>query len=152
MADGGSVYLVVEREDKNRLGWLAYIGKVIQNWFGRDSLKMWINVGGARFSFRAVEIPPFNTSHVGIIDEDLDADIRLDDDVLDLYAVRSRSLWNMLRMLIYCLAGKPKEAPYIKYWRVRKKVEIRSEQVISFSRNPSINPGLAINPDCIEIS
>lgn len=75
---------------------------------------------------------------MGIIDEDLDADIRLDDGALDLYAVRSKSLFDLLRIFWFRLMGKPKKAPHIQYWRVSEMVKIESRPQVSFQADGDV--------------
>ncbi|MFW5713479.1 MAG: diacylglycerol/lipid kinase family protein [Brevefilum sp.] len=128
----------VDREKKEKLGWLAFVDTVIRNWFSLDPLRVCVDVDGQRFSFRASEIALFNTSQVGIIDEDLDADIRLNDGVLDLYALRSKSLWDVLRALIFRLLGKPKQAPHIRYWEVKESVRISTHTRVSFQADGDV--------------
>jgi len=128
----------VERQKKDRLGWLAFVDTAIRNWLGLDPLHVRVEVDGVWHSSRASEIALFNTSQVGIIDEDLDADIHLNDGILDLYALRSKSLWDVLQTLIYRLVGKPKKAPHIRYWEVRKSVKIDSDPTISFQADGDI--------------
>lgn len=80
----------------------------------------------------------FNTSQVGIIDEDLDADIRLNDGALDLYVLCSKSLLDLLRIFLYRLMGKPKKSPQIRHWRVKKQVRIESDPVVSFQADGDV--------------
>ncbi len=95
-------------------------------------------VDGVRYSFRASEVALFNTSQVGIIDEDLDADILLNDGALDLYVFYTKSLLDLLRIFLYRLVGKPKKAPQIRHWRVKKHVQIESDPVVSFQADGDI--------------
>lgn len=106
----------VDRKKKDRLGWLAYVDTTIRNWVVLGPLSVRLVVVGVRYSFRASEVALFNASQVGIIDEDLDADIRSNDGELDL-----------LRIFLYRLVGKPKKAPQIRHWRVKKQVRIESD-------------------------
>jgi diacylglycerol kinase (ATP) len=101
----------VDRKKKDRLGWLAYVDTMIRNWVVLDLFNVRLVVDGVRYSFRAAEVALFNTSQMGIIDEDLDADILLNDGALDLYVFYSKSLLDLLRIFLYRLVGKPKKAP-----------------------------------------
>ena len=105
----------VTQEEKDRLGWLAYVGTMIRNWIGADPLLVQLDVDGTKLSFRASEVALFNTSQVGIIEEDLDEDIRLDDGLLDLYVLRSKSPLDVFRLLAYRLVGHPKKAPHTRH-------------------------------------
>ncbi len=128
----------VEREKKDRLGWLAFVDTTIRNWVGLDPLWVSLIVDGERFAFRASEVALFNTSQVGIIKADLDAEIRLDDGVLDLYALRSKTLWDVLRMLVYRILGKPKKAPYIQYWPVKTMARIETNPTVIFQADGDV--------------
>ena len=128
----------VGREKKDRLGWLAYVDTAVRKWIGLDRLRMKIEVDGVRYAFHAAEVALFNTSQVGLIDEDLDADIRLDDGALDLYAVRSKNLWDLIRMLVYRMRGKPKHAPHMQYWRVKRSLRIDSLPKVSFQADGEV--------------
>ena len=128
----------VAREEKDRLGWLAYVGTMIRNWIGVDPLLVQLDVDGTKLSFRASEVALFNTSQVGIIEEDLDEEIRLDDGLLDLYVLRSKSALDMFRLLIYRLVGHPRKAPRTQYWRVEKAVRIDSKPRVSYQADGDI--------------
>ena len=128
----------VERKKKDRLGWLAYVDTAIQNWVGLDPLRVRLEVDGTRYAFRASEVALFNTSQVGIIDEDLDADIHLTDGILDLYALRSKSLWDVFKLLIFRMAGQPKEAPHIQHWQVTQTVRIETDPRVSFQADGDV--------------
>jgi len=80
----------VKREKKDRLGWFAYVDTALRNWIGLDPLSVSVEVDGEHYMFRASEVALFNTSQVGIINQDLDEDIHLDDGVLDLYVSQIR--------------------------------------------------------------
>ena len=128
----------VDRKQKDRLGWLAYVVPMIRNWVALDRLSVRLVVDGVRYSFRASEVALFNTSQLGIIDLDLDADILLNDGALDLYVLRSKSLLDLLRIFLYRLVGKPKKAPQIRHWRVKKQVRIESDPVVPFQADGDV--------------
>jgi len=128
----------VDRKKKDRLGWLAYVDSTIRNWAALNLMSVRLVVDGVRYSFRASEVALFNTSQVGIIDEDLDADILLNDGALDLYVFYSKSLLDLLRILLYRLVGKPKKAPQLRHWRVKEHVQIESDPVLSFQADGDV--------------
>lgn len=128
----------VGRKEKDRLGWLAYVNATIRNWVALGPLSVRLVVDGDRYSFRAAEVALFNTSQVGIIDEDLDADILLNDGALDLYVFYSKSLLDLLLIFFYRLMGKPKKAPQIRHWLVKKQVQIETDPVISFQADGDV--------------
>lgn len=122
----------VSREEKNKLGWLPYIWKGIRNFIGVDDIRFNMTIDGENVFLKANEVSLFNTGQIGIIDEHLINDIKLDDGRLDLYIVQSRSFWDLLAILYYRLISSPKKAPHIKYWQVKHSVEIISKPVINF--------------------
>jgi YegS/Rv2252/BmrU family lipid kinase len=122
----------VSREEKNKLGWLPYIWKGIRNFIGVDDIRFDLTIDGENVRVKANEVSLFNTGQIGIIDEHLDPDIHLDDGRLDLYVIHSRSIWQLLTILYYRLAGSAKKAPHIKYWQVKHKVAIISKPVLKF--------------------
>ena len=122
----------VSREEKNKLGWLPYIWKGIRNFIGVDDIRFNMTIDGENVVLKANEVSLFNTGQIGIIDEHLIKDIKLDDGRLDLYVVQSRSFWGLLAILYYRLISSPKQAPHIKYWQVKHSVEINSKPVIKF--------------------
>jgi diacylglycerol kinase (ATP) len=128
----------VDRKKKGRLGWLAYVDATIRNWVGLDTFYVRLIVDGIKYSCRASEVALFNTSQVGIINEDLDADILFNDSTLDLYVLRSKSLLDLLRIFLYRLVGKPRKAPQIRYWRVKNQVQIESDPVVSFQADGDV--------------
>lgn len=75
---------------------------------------------------------------MGIINKDLDADILLNDSALDLYVFYSKSLLDLLLIFLYRMVGKPKKAPQIRHWRVKKHVQIESDPVVSFQADGDI--------------
>ena len=122
----------VSRDQKDRLGWLAYLVAIIKKWIGLEPVWVELEVDGQTHRVLAAEVAVFNTSHIGIIDQELDADIKGDDGILDLYAIRSKTLVDILRILFYRIAGKPRKAPHIHYWQVRESVRISTENAISY--------------------
>lgn len=128
----------VDRKKKGRLGWLAYVDAMIRNWVGLNTFHVSLSVDGIKYSFRASEVALFNTSQVGIINEDLDADILFNDGTLDLYVLCSKSLLDLLRIFLYRLAGKPRKAPHIRYWQVKNQVQIESDPVVSFQADGDV--------------
>ncbi len=91
-----------------------------------------IELDGHQHHINAAEIALFNTSQIGVIDENLDADVKLDDGILDLYTIRSKTLWDILRIITFRLIGKPRIAPHLHYWPVNDQVTISTNRSIDF--------------------
>jgi YegS/Rv2252/BmrU family lipid kinase len=122
----------VSREEKNRLGWLPYVWKGVKNFIGVDDIRFDLSVDGESLHTKANELVLFNTSQIGIINEHLDTDIHIDDGRQELYALHSKSLWDMLVILYYRLLGDAKKASHIQFWPVKHEVEINSRPQLQF--------------------
>lgn len=128
----------VNREEKDRLGWLAYVRSGIRNWIGLSPVRVSATVDGHNTRFWGTEVSLFNTGQIGLIDEDLVGDIQINDGILDLYALESKSLWNVLRVLIYRIFGKPQEAPAVRHWQVRNQVDVLTVPGISWQADGDV--------------
>lgn len=128
----------VNREEKDQLGWLAYVRSGIRNWIGLSPIRVSVTVDGQDTHFWGTEVSLFNTGQIGLIDEDLVGDIHIDDGILDLYALQSKSLWDILKVLVYRILGKPQEAPPVRYWRVRDQVEVSTAPRISWQADGDV--------------
>jgi diacylglycerol kinase (ATP) len=128
----------VKREKKDRLGWFAYVDTALRNWIGLDPLSVSVEVDGEHYMFRASEVALFNTSQVGIINQDLDEDIHLDDGVLDLYVLHSKALWDVLLTLFYRVLGKPKKAPHTRHWLVKSQIRIETDPCVAFQADGDV--------------
>ena len=122
----------ISRREKQKMGWLPYIWKGIQKMTGIEPIWFECEIDGHQHHFKAAEVALFNTSQIGVINENLDADVKLDDGVLDFYAIRSKTLWDLVRMLYFRLIGKPRYAPHLNYWQVSKQVTISTSHPIKF--------------------
>lgn len=128
----------VEQNEKHRWGWLAYVDTVIRQWIGLDPLLVSLEIDGKGYHFRASELALFNTSQVGIINANLDAEIRLDDGRLDLYVLRSKTLWDLLLIVANRMMGHPKKAPHIRHWPVAWSVRITTDPTVSFQADGDV--------------
>ena len=128
----------VNREEKDRMGWLAYVVSGIRNWIGLPPVRVSATVDGRRTRFWGTEVSLFNTGQIGLIDEDLVGDIQINDAVLDLYALKSKSLWDILKVLIYRILGKPQDAPAVRHWQVRDQVAVVTKPRISWQADGDV--------------
>jgi YegS/Rv2252/BmrU family lipid kinase len=122
----------VSREEKNKLGWLPYIWKGIRKIMGFEPIWFHIEIDGQHHHIKAAEVALFNTTQIGVVNQSLDADVKLDDGILDFYAIRSRTLWDILRIVYFRLIGKPRIAPHLHYWPVKDQVKISTNHPIDF--------------------
>lgn len=129
---GSSAHSIREtsREQKNNLGWLAYIGTVIRALLGLKTRRFNLTVDGELEEIAAAEVFLFNSDNLGVVDQDLNSGIELNDGVLDLYAVRVDTLGEFLQMLINLLF-KGRSA-HIRYWPVKESVCIETQPPMAF--------------------
>ena len=114
----------VNRSEKNKFGWFAYLMAGIRKLAGIEPVWATFDIDGQYHKFKAIEVILLNSDQLGVVDEHLGVDIEIDDGVLDLYAIRSRTLWDLLHILGYRLTGKLKQAPHMRYWPVKEFVRI----------------------------
>ena len=128
----------VNREEKDRLGWLAYVRAGLRNWIGLSPVRVSITIDDHHGRFWGSEVSLFNTGQIGLVDEDLVGNIHMDDGVLDLYALGSKSLWDILQVLFYRVLSKPHEAPNVRYWRVRDHVRVETVPKITWQADGDV--------------
>jgi len=128
----------VSRQEKNELGWLAYLGVILHNWLGLEMVWVKVEVDGEPETFNISEMALFNTSQMGIIDEHLVEKISLDDGVLDLYAFSSKTFGDILRTLFHRLRGTLDKAPLLRYWPVRDQVRIQAAPRVHFQADGDV--------------
>ena len=117
----------VDRSDKNKYGWFAYLAAGIRKLTGLEPVWVKFDIDGQEYKFKALEVILVNSDQLGVVDKHLGVDIKIDDGVLDLYAIRSRTLWDLIRILGFRLVGKFKKAPHMRYWPVRESVRISTD-------------------------
>ena len=103
----------VDRSEKNKYGWIAFLAAGIRKLAGIEPVWVTFEIDGQKHKFKAIEVILVNSDQVGVIDEHLGVDIKIDDGVLDLYTIRSKTLWDLLRILGFRLVGKIKQAPHM---------------------------------------
>lgn len=128
----------IDREEKDKLGWLAYLSNGIQKSFNLDPIMVSIEVDGKIEKFQSHEILLFNSDQLDVIDEHLGLDIAIDDGVLDLYTVQSKNLGEMFLSLFSRIIGKPKKAPNIRYWAVKDSVKIEVDPIVKYQADGDI--------------
>ena len=117
----------VKRSEKDKVGWFAYLASGIRKLTGLEPVWVTLNIDGQEHKINAMEVILVNSDQLGVIDEHLGVDTKIDDGVLDLYVIRSRTLWDLIRILGFRLVGKLKKAPHMRYWPVRESVRISTD-------------------------
>lgn len=90
---------------------------------------VWVTfeIDGQKHKFNVNEMILVNSDQVGVIDGHLGADTKIDDGVLDLYTIRSKTLWDLLRIWGFRLMGKLKKVPHMWYRPVHESVRISTD-------------------------
>jgi YegS/Rv2252/BmrU family lipid kinase len=127
-----------DREDKNHLGWWAYLWSGIKKILGLEPIHFSFDFGDHQEKFLAAEVIIFNSDDLGVIDEDIAVDVMMDDGALDLYAVRSRTLPDLLKVLWMTVLNQPRRNPHIRYWQVMEQVRISAQKAISYQGDGDI--------------
>ena len=117
----------VDRSEKDKYGWFAYLAEGVRKLAGIEPVWVTYEIDGQEHKFKAIEVILVNSDQVGIVDEHLGVDIKINDGVLDLYAIRSKTLWDLIQILGFRLVGKLKKAPHMRYWPVEKSVTIATD-------------------------
>ena len=120
------------------MGWLPYIWKGLKEIAGIELIWFNCDIDGQQHRFKASEVSLFNTTQIGVINENLDADVKLDDGVLDFYAIRTKSLWDLIRILYFRFIGKTRFAPHLNYWPVFNQITISTSHPIEFQADGDI--------------
>ncbi|MCB2209257.1 NAD(+)/NADH kinase [bacterium] len=131
----------VSREEKDKLGWLAYVGVGISKLIGMHPISVDFDFGndeGGNEQFSAAEVALINAGEIGIVKGELDPDIVIDDGVLDLYAIRSRTLWDFLQILYFRLIGQTRRAPHMRYWPVKDAVRLSTQTDMDFQADGDV--------------
>lgn len=128
----------VDRSEKNKFGWFAYLASGVRKLAGIEPVWVTFKIDGQVHEFKAIEVILVNSDQVGVVDEHLGVDIKIDDGVLDLYAIRSKTLWDLIRILGFRLVGKLKKAPHMRYWPVHESVRISTDLPKSYQADGDI--------------
>lgn len=96
---------------KRRLGRLAYVWTGVERVFGLRTDRITLVVDGRKHRVRATELMILNSGAVGLADVRWGRDVRLDDGRMEVYAVRARSLIDLLRSLWNLLFRHSKTDP-----------------------------------------
>jgi diacylglycerol kinase (ATP) len=131
-----------DREEKNRLGWWAYFRTGIKKILGLEPNYFTFTFADQEERFLAAEVILFNSDDLGVIDEDIGANVEIDDGVLNLYAVRSRTLIDLVSILWRTLFRRPKNDPHVRYWKVTDKVQIAADRGLSYQGDGDIKGDL----------
>jgi YegS/Rv2252/BmrU family lipid kinase len=128
----------VDREEKDKLGWLAYLSNAIQKSFESEPFYVKIEVDGKAEEFEVHEVLLFNSDQIGVVDEHIGLDVKIDDNLLDLYAVRSGNFGDMIQSLFNRVSGKSEKAPYIRHWSVEESVRIETDPIVAYQADGDI--------------
>lgn len=128
----------VDRSEKNKYGWLAYLAAGIRKLLGIEPVEVALVIDGQEQKCKAVEVILLNSDQIGIVDQHLGVNINIDDGVMDLYAIRSKNLWDFIKILFFRMLGKPEKAPHMRYWPVHESVRISTDQPKSYQADGDV--------------
>lgn len=128
----------IDREEKDKLGWLAYLSNAIQESAKLEPIMVRLEIDGKTERLHAYEILLFNSDQLGVIDSHLGLDIAIDDGVLDLFVLQSKGLGDMLLSLFYRIFRKTKIDPNIRYWAITDSVKIDVDPNVKYQADGDI--------------
>lgn len=112
---------------KRLWGRLAYLWTGLQKLVGLRTHSLTIVVDGRKNRVRATEVLVLNSAAIALADMRWAGDIRLDDGRMDIYALRARSVLDLLRSLWYLLLRRSKSDPGTWHRTAESSVAIRSK-------------------------
>jgi diacylglycerol kinase (ATP) len=114
---------------KRRIGRLAYIWAGLEKLLGLRTQSLTLVVDGRKNRVRATEVMILNSGAIALADMRWAEDVRLDDGKMEIYALRARSLLDLLRSLWNLLLMRSKSDP--RTWR-----QSAEDSVIIRASNP----------------
>lgn len=122
----------MSREQKDRLGWLAYLVVGIKKLLGLQPMKVTFEVDGQSATFRAAEVMCFNSDATGVLERNLGLGVSINDGRLDLYAFRSRTLWDFIKIIYNIFSGNARKDPHIRYWPVHEQARLTTNPPVPY--------------------
>jgi YegS/Rv2252/BmrU family lipid kinase len=117
----------VDSDDKQRLGFFAYLINFIQQIFGLKVHRVSIDYDHQLTSFSASEILITNIGTAGVEPLTWSEDILLDDGTLDLLVFRAANIIDILGLVVSIFTKKGKYNPLVKFLKVTEYCRIESQ-------------------------
>jgi diacylglycerol kinase (ATP) len=116
------------RENKRRLGLIAYLWTGLKKLLGRQSYRFVVVADGQEYMFRASEVAVANSGAIGDPAFRWGPQVRLDDGRLDVCVVRARSALDYPRLAWNALLGRQKHDPSMRCLSADRSIVITANQ------------------------
>lgn len=117
----------VDSEDKQRLGFFAYLINFIQQILGLKVHRLSIEYDHQKSTYNASEILITNIGTAGVEPLTWSEEILLDDGTLDLLIFRAANIFDILGLVISVFTKKGKLNPLVKFLKVTEYCRIESQ-------------------------
>ncbi len=104
-----------DRDEKRRLGFLAYLKSAVRALFGLQPQRFRLVVDGKKLRINASEIYIANGGLLGVQIPFEDVHVAPNDGRADLFIIKARALRDYLEILYYIIRRKPRQAPKMLY-------------------------------------
>lgn len=115
------------REEKRRLGFLAYIKSAVRALFGLQPHRFRLAIDGQKLRLQASEVYIANGGLLGIQLPFKDLKIIPGDGLVDVFVIKARTLRDYLEILYYIIRRKPRQAPKMSYIQARESIQIECD-------------------------
>mgnify|MGYP000257830489 CR=1 FL=1 len=118
------------REVKRKVGVLAYVWAGMRKLAGFQPHRFVLKVDGRTHHFHASEVVVANSAIIGVPTLRIAPDVRFDDGRFNLCVVRTRTLWDYLRIVWDMLQGRQKRNPHLRFLEAEQSVHIAANQAV----------------------
>lgn len=116
----------IEREQKKKLGFAAYLLNVFSNLAGLRLHRMRITVDEMQYPVRASEIMVGNTSLIGIRRMPRHLEIQPDDGAVDVIVARALTLWDWAVVVVNFVLGIKATNPHFRIMTAHQRIKVES--------------------------
>ena len=127
-----------DRDDKRRLGRLAYVRQGLEKASGIETHAFTVDVDGQTHRLRAAEVLVLNTSALGVADLHWQSGVRPDDGLADLFALAGRNGLDLLRALWSGLVKQPVPDRVTQHWAIERTVAIDTDPPLAVQADGDI--------------
>ena len=117
----------VDSEQKQQLGFFAYLINFIQQLLGLKLHRVFINCDHQKSSVLASEILITNIGTAGVEPLTWSEDISLNDGVMDLLIFRAANIWDILGLVVSVFVKRGKFNPVVKFMKVKEFCRIETQ-------------------------
>ena len=112
----------IRREDKRRLGMLAYIWRGVKALAGYQPHRFHLRVDGNTYIYRAAEIVVVNPEFMGLEPFYWGKDVALDDGKIDIFVIRGKSFLDLLSLIGSVLWFINRRSPLLMHIQAHKQI------------------------------